>query len=232
MNSETGVIFVDDEQMILKTLKRLFVDSGFDILTAESGEEGLEIIENNPHVHVVVSDYKMPGMNGVEFLKRIKERWPETMRIILSGYADTANVIAAINDAKIFKFIAKPWDNNDFKGIITEAAIKYHINEQGMETLSAWKLVESLPLILLKLDDAGAITWMNFKAAEVFGEDILQKNISDVLPETKPVVSNSRDHGEASDKVHVLGKHFNAYAAVIIKDSKIEGSILVLDDKE
>ena len=226
------ILFVDDEQMILKTLRRLFIDSGFDILTAESGEEGLKIIENDPPVHVVVSDYRMPGMNGVEFLKTVRARWPETIRIVLSGYTETASVVAAINDSQIFKFIAKPWNDQEFKNIIIDAAEKYHIQEHNMEILSAWELIESLPLILLRFDIEGKIIWMNFKAAEVVGEGVLQKNIIEALPEIKTVISNAKDTGEASDLVMIGGSRYRAYAAMLIKNGTNEGCVLMLDDRE
>jgi response regulator RpfG family c-di-GMP phosphodiesterase len=232
MSNDIRILFVDDEQMILKTLRRLFIDSGVDILTAESGEEGLEILENDPPVHIVVSDYRMPGMNGVEFLKTVNARWPETVRIVLSGYADTASVVAAINDGQIFKFIAKPWDDDNFKKIIMDAAEKYHIQEHNMEILSAWKLIESLPLILLRFDIEGKIVWMNFKATEVFGEEVLEKNLIEAFPEIETVILYAKEKGEASDLVMIGGRFYKAYAAMLIKNDNEEGSVLVLDDRE
>jgi response regulator RpfG family c-di-GMP phosphodiesterase len=231
MNRKIRILFVDDEQPILNTMRRLFMNSGYDILTAVSGEEGLQKIKNNPPVHIVVSDYSMPGMNGVEFLKTVNACWPDTVRIVLSGYADTANVIAAINEGQIFKVITKPWNDDDFKNIIIDAAEKYHIQEHNMETSSAWKLIESLPLIMLRFDTEGKIIWMNPEAAGVFGEKVLQKNMAVVLPEIKNVVSNAKDTGEASDLVQIKGRYYKADAAKLQKNGKNEGCILVLDMK-
>lgn len=231
MNSKIRVLFVDDEQPILNTLKRLFMDCGFDILTAESGEEGLEVLEKDPPIHIIVSDYRMPGMNGVEFLKIVSTQWPETIRIVLSGYADTANVVAAINDGQIFKFIPKPWNDEDFKNIVINAAEKYHVQEHNMVTLSAWKLIESLPLIMLRVDVKGNIIWMNVKAAEAFGEETHRKNISEVLPETEAVVSNALKTGEATELVLVRGRRYQADAALLVKEGNKEGCVLVLDDR-
>ena len=232
MSSNMRILFVDDEVLILKTLRRLFMDCEYEILTAESGEEGLKIIENASPVHVVVSDYRMPGMNGVEFLKKVYARWPETIRIVLSGYADTASVVAAINDGQIFKFIAKPWNDEEFKSIIIDAVEKYHIQEHNMEILSAWKLIESLPLILIRFDIEGKIIWMNFKATEVFGEGVLQVNIEEALPEIKTIISDAKETGEASNLVMIGGRHYKAYAAMLIKNGNNEGCVLVLDDRE
>jgi response regulator RpfG family c-di-GMP phosphodiesterase len=231
MSRKIRILFVDDEQPILNSMRRLFMNSEYDILTAVSGEEGLEKIKNNPPVHIVVSDYRMSGMNGVEFLKTVNARWPDTVRIILSGYVDTANVIAAINSGQIFKVITKPWNDDDFQSIIIDSAEKYHTQEHNMETRSAWKLIESLPLIMLRFDNEGEIVWMNPKAAEVFGEKMLQKNLAEVLPEIKEVVFNAKDTGEASDRVLINGKCYKADAAKLQKNGSNEGCILVLDLK-
>jgi putative two-component system response regulator len=231
MSRKIRILFVDDEQPMLNTMRRLFMNSGYDILTAESGEAGVEVIKNNPPVHIVVSDYRMPGMNGVEFLKTVNARWPDTVRIVLSGYADTANVIAAINDGQIFKVITKPWNDDDLKSVITDAAEKYHTQKHKIERRSAWKLMESLPLVMLRFDTEGKIVWMNPKAAEVFGEKMLQKNMAVVLPEIKEVVSNAKDTGEASDLVLIGGRCYKADAAMLVKNGNNEGCILVLDQK-
>ncbi len=231
MSRKIRILFVDDEQPMLNTMRRLFINSGYDILTAESGEAGLEMIKNFPPVHIVVSDYRMPGMNGVEFLKTVNARWPDTVRIVLSGYADTANVIAAINDGQIFKVITKPWNDDDLKNIIIDAAEKYHTQKNKIERRSAWKLIEALPLIMLRFDNEGKIVWMNPKAAEVFGEKMLHKNVAEALPEIEDVVSYAKDAGEASDLVLIGGRCYKADAAMLQKNGSSEGCILVLDQK-
>ncbi len=231
MNRKIRILFVDDEQSILNSMKRLFMNCDYDILTAISGEQGLEKIKNSQPVHIVVSDYRMPGMNGVEFLKAVSKYWPDSVRIILSGYVDTANVIAAINSGQVFKVITKPWNDDDFRNIIIDSAEKYYTQEHNMETSSVWKLVESLPLIMLKFNNGGEIVWMNPKAVEVFGEKMLQKNTTEVLPEIKEVVSDAKDAGEASDVVLIGGKYYKAYAAKLQKNGSSEGCILVLDLK-
>jgi putative two-component system response regulator len=231
MSRKIRILFVDDEQPILNSMRRMFMNCGYDILTAESGEAGLEMIKNYPPVHIVVSDYRMPGMNGVEFLKTVNARWPDTVRIVLSGYADTANVIAAINDGQIFKVITKPWNDDDLKNIIIDAAEKYHTQKNKIERRSAWKLMEALPLVMLRFDNEGKIVWMNPKAAEVFGEKMLQKNLAEVLPEIEEVVSYAKDAGEASDLVLIGGRCYKADAAMLQKNGSFEGCILVLDQK-
>jgi len=116
------ILCVDDERNVLKALRRLFMDEeDYDILLAESGEEGIEILAAEQDVRLVVSDYRMPGMNGVEFLAQVNERRPDTIRIVLSGYADTAAVVEAINLGQIYKFIPKPWNDEELKTAIAAA---------------------------------------------------------------------------------------------------------------
>ena len=98
MSDKTRILCVDDERNVLRALERLFLDDDYEILTASSGEEGLELLNAAPQVQVVISDFRMPGMNGVDFLKQVFETHPDTIRIVLSGYADTAAVVAAINE--------------------------------------------------------------------------------------------------------------------------------------
>ncbi len=116
------ILCVDDERNVLKALHRLFIDQeNYDFFTAESGEEGLRILEEHPDVRLVISDYRMQGMNGVEFLATVCKKWPNTVRFVLSGFADTAAVVEAINLGNISKFIPKPWNDDDLKSDIAAA---------------------------------------------------------------------------------------------------------------
>ncbi|HUW39008.1 MAG TPA: HD domain-containing phosphohydrolase [Rhodocyclaceae bacterium] len=114
------LLCVDDEQNILSALRRLFRQDGYRILTAGSGEEGIGLMEREP-VDLVISDMRMPGMDGAHFLERVSSRWPDTLRILLTGHADVASTIAAINKGRIFRYIAKPWDDQDVRLIVRHA---------------------------------------------------------------------------------------------------------------
>ncbi len=102
-----AVLIVDDEIRSLETLRRT-LEEAFEVFTAASTDEALAILQSE-FVHVVISDQRMPDMTGVAFLKIVRERWPEVARIILSGYADNADIIAAINEAGIYQYLLKPW---------------------------------------------------------------------------------------------------------------------------
>lgn len=139
MNRPVRILCVDDESSILKSLKRLFMDSEYEILTATSATEGLALLQKNTPIQVVVSDYRMPVMNGVDFLREVCRSWPETVRIVLSGYADTASVVSAINEGEIYKFIPKPWNDDELKVAIANAAERYYLHKQNIELTQALK---------------------------------------------------------------------------------------------
>lgn len=127
------ILCIDDEINVLKSLKRVFLEDDYEILTAESGEEGLDILKSEQPVQIVISDYRMPGMNGVDFLKAVYENWPDTVRIVLSGYADTASVVEAINEGQIYKFIPKPWNDNDLRVTVSNALERYFLQKRNRE---------------------------------------------------------------------------------------------------
>jgi FixJ family two-component response regulator len=141
MPDQIKILCVDDEKNVLKALRRTFMDNeNYSIYTAESGAEGLEALSSVEGIHLVISDYRMPGMSGVEFLRQVNERWPNTVRIVLSGYADTAVVVEAVNLGHIYKFIPKPWDDNDL--LINISAALEHQKLRQENTLLNVRLKE------------------------------------------------------------------------------------------
>lgn len=130
MNDQVKILCVDDERNVLKALERIFLDDDFEILTGNSGDEGLQILDVNPDIQVVISDYRMPGMNGVEFLREVYARRPDTVRMVLSGYADTSAVVAAINEGQIYKFIPKPWNDDELRITVIKAIETFSIHHQ------------------------------------------------------------------------------------------------------
>jgi response regulator RpfG family c-di-GMP phosphodiesterase len=118
--TQPTLLFVDDEPGILSSLKRLFRPHGYRILTAGSGAEGLQLLEHEA-VDLVVSDMRMPEMDGAKFLEAVRARWPEVIRILLTGYADIGSTVSAINRGEVYRYIAKPWDDNDIVLIVRKA---------------------------------------------------------------------------------------------------------------
>jgi response regulator RpfG family c-di-GMP phosphodiesterase len=118
--AQSTILCVDDEANILSALKRLLRPHGYRILTAESGADGLAQLEKE-EVHLVISDMRMPHMDGAAFLQQVRERWPHTMRLLLTGYSDVTSILAAINRGEIYRYITKPWDDHDIVLIVRHA---------------------------------------------------------------------------------------------------------------
>jgi eukaryotic-like serine/threonine-protein kinase len=117
--SKPRVIFVDDEERILNALRSLF-RADYDVVTATEGEQALEALKTG-EFDVVVSDQRMPKMLGVEVLRRVRELSPDTVRILLTGYSDLASIVGSINEGEIYRFVSKPWDNQELARILNES---------------------------------------------------------------------------------------------------------------
>ena len=124
------MLFVDDEPGILSSLRRLFRPHGYRILVAESGALGLAELEKTP-VDLVISDMRMPEMDGATFLKAVRQRWPDTVRILLTGYADVTSTVAAINEGEIYRYVSKPWDDNEIVKTVREALEGYQLKMEN-----------------------------------------------------------------------------------------------------
>jgi len=114
------VLIVDDEEMVLKAMLRALRQEDYKIITAQSGEQGLALLEAH-EVSLVVSDYNMPGMDGLAFLKEVKKASPQALTVMLTGVGDIEVAMHAINEVGVYKFILKPWDDADFKVTIRRA---------------------------------------------------------------------------------------------------------------
>ena len=114
------ILFVDDEERIVTALRSIF-RVNYRVFTATNGPEALEFVRKF-QPHVVVSDQRMPVMTGVELLRRVKGIAPNTVRMLLTGYSDLAAIVGSINDGEVFRFISKPWDNQEIQKTMAEAA--------------------------------------------------------------------------------------------------------------
>ncbi len=136
MPETSRILLVDDERNVLRSLERLFLEEEYEIVTASSGREGLDILEESGPFRLIISDFRMPVMNGVEFLQEVCQRWPDTERMILSGYADTAAVVSAINQGQICKFVAKPWNDGDLLGAVREAMERFELRARNRQLVN------------------------------------------------------------------------------------------------
>ncbi|WP_153110521.1 HD domain-containing phosphohydrolase [Propionivibrio limicola] len=134
-NVPATLLLVDDEPGILSSLNRLLRPAGYTIFTARNGREALAILEQNP-VDLVLSDMRMPEMDGAKFLEQVRTNWPGTVRLLLTGYADIASTIDAINRGEIYRYIAKPWDDNDLKLIVRDALESSRLRRENARLLA------------------------------------------------------------------------------------------------
>ncbi len=112
------VLLVDDEEMVITSIKSfLTLETDYEVVSFTLPHEALEYVKSNK-VDLVISDYLMPAMDGIEFLALVKDHQPEATRVLLTGYADKENAIKAINDVGLYQYIEKPWENEDLKLII------------------------------------------------------------------------------------------------------------------
>lgn len=128
------MLVVDDEPDNLDLLYRTF-RRDFNVLRAESGIHALEVLATEGEVAVIISDQRMPEMKGTEFLSRTVPKFPDTVRIILTGFTDVEDLVEAINSGQVYKYITKPWDPNELKAVVQRAADTYELLKQRTEEL-------------------------------------------------------------------------------------------------
>jgi putative nucleotidyltransferase with HDIG domain len=127
--AEHAVLFVDDEGNILKAVQRLLRNEPWNVLTASRGSEALEILDQTP-AQVVVSDQRMPEMSGVDLLQAIRERRPNVVRMMLTGYTEMNVAVEAINRGEIFRLITKPWNDEELKATLRQAFDHFDLKEE------------------------------------------------------------------------------------------------------
>jgi len=135
-NHQRTLLLVDDEESIVSSIKRLLRRDGYHVITANSGAQGLQRLAEHK-VDVILSDQRMPGMTGVELLRRAKELYPETVRMVLSGYTELQSITDAINEGAIYKFLTKPWDDERLRGHIAEAFTQKEMIDENKRLGSA-----------------------------------------------------------------------------------------------
>ena len=138
-DSITRILAVDDEQQVLSALRRVFRGAGFEITVANSGKEGLEVLESQ-EFDILLSDMRMPEMDGATFLAKSMDVQPNARRILLTGYSDQESTIRAINEGQVHQYLSKPWDNQALRDVIaSEAVIKQQQEETSPEEIGQLK---------------------------------------------------------------------------------------------
>jgi CheY-like chemotaxis protein len=199
------ILIVDDEEAILETMTFTFMDL-YDVLTTADPTKAMSIIEENQPVSVVITDQRMPGMTGVELLKQVYEKFPETVRIILTGFADSEATIKAINDGHIYGYVNKPWEPDELKAIVRRANELHVLALENRRLLDDLRdanhfltaVMDRLRTGAIAIDRAGIVRAVNKPATAFIGleEDIRGLPIGDVM--------SRQDLAELGDKVRLL----------------------------
>ena len=192
------ILVVDDETNIRKSIQRAFRSGDYQVLTAGDGFEALDIVNNN-EVGVIISDHRMPNMDGTELFTQIRNLHPKIMRIMLTGYNDVDNVTHAINNGGVYKFLTKPWEDRELADAVESAFEIYEMDTRNQELAARLRninsqlekeveqksrvlnlnlrtlqtsqdIIDSLPMSIVCFGDDGIVVEANKQACHFFGE--------------------------------------------------------------
>ncbi|OBP14721.1 hypothetical protein A5320_13410 [Rheinheimera sp. SA_1] len=181
-----AILLVDDEVAILRALQRVLTRAGYRVFICESAAAGLALLEGQS-VSLVISDFRMPGMNGSDFLAQVKALYPQTLGVILSAYADREALLASLNSGAAWKFLEKPWDDAQLLKDV-EAALAE--KERRQAEIQRTNLLLSSDEALLELSASGVVTRFNHAAAVVLSmppSELRAKALSDIFTEINPI---------------------------------------------
>lgn len=238
-----AVLFVDDEELILRSIRRAVMDENYTSYFAGSGVAALKIMEEH-EINVIVTDMKMPGMDGLQLLKIIKEQYPNIVKIVLSGFTQLSQVLATVNQADIFNFIAKPWDMETELKYVIDKAIEHcrlkKIEFQFREQLE--KRNDMYQTILKKMEMSSAIKGKQMEQIKKISKLLRRTIDKEATAESRFLVALLNDYADklpgivddfsletlvADLKLLVVEKPYYSKAAVQVKEavtSKVHGS--------
>ena len=235
MEQKKGLVLcVDDEPNILRSLNWL-LRKDFDVMTAPSGHEALALVRQNDF-DVIISDQRMPGMTGVEFLREVCQISPRAMRILLTGYSDLQAVMRSVNESEVFRFINKPWHINELPRIVEEAAsiAKSHPVIAPLPVVTDDTEIAARPEALLLIDDDPMVMDL-LRIAVGPGMRILHaRNLADAVDvlateDVGVVVADTRvNHADTTRLLKAMKAKFPGIVTVVVAGSADTGEIIAL----
>ncbi|MCM1567311.1 MAG: LytTR family transcriptional regulator DNA-binding domain-containing protein [Dehalobacter sp.] len=204
------ILLVDDEPMVLNALKRILHSRGYELFAATTSEEALDFLQKSA-IDVIICDQNMPGMLGIDLLKRSREEYPDAVRILITGSSDVNVAISAINEGSIYYYLAKPWKNEEVISVVEKALADkpehfYPVErkmEQEIKKIPVW---EDDTIILINLSEVIYLT-----AAE-----------GDVVVITEKGRYQSPDSLNSWEKKLGSGSFFRCHRSYIVNINKIE----------
>ncbi len=217
-----SVLFVDDEKPILQAIRRFARTQPWSVSFAESGEQALELLNEREYA-VVVSDMRMPGMNGADLLKKVREVQPLAIRILLSGYADINDVRSVVNDAGIFNYLSKPWCSESLLEVVNSAISSYESEKvQESENQKTKEKSVTLGKIALLLDKKAKERDIEVEQAMAL-VDCMHGQMQARFKDTVKVLNQIIDWKEGRDTMH--SKFVMKYAELIAKKLKLDDEV-------
>ncbi|MBL8952812.1 MAG: response regulator [Myxococcaceae bacterium] len=203
MTDKRSVLVVDDEAPVRVGLQRLLERGGYTVHLAAGGEEGLSLLRAHP-IQLVISDKDMPGMSGIEFLSLVHDRWPRVCRILLTGYADLESAMKAINEDQVFRYLEKPWNNDQLLNTVHFAfeSLELQAELERERRRSQDLLLSILPgSIADRLKRGEKLIADRYEAATVLFSDLVAFTPLSSRLEAKQVVEILNDMFSAFDKL-------------------------------
>ncbi len=178
---KSEVLLVDDEEQVIRALRRALMDENYEICSAANGEEAWALFCQRPF-KVVVCDERMPGMSGAELLTRVSNRFPETVRIMLTGQATLDAAMKAVNEGEIYRFFAKPWNDMEVR-LSIRSAIEKHDLEQKNRKLLALARHQAQKLEFLELKHPGITDLSRSEDGRFLMEELSAEDVSSIFEE-------------------------------------------------
>lgn len=176
---ENNILIVDDEPSVVAAIKRALMDDDYQVFSAGNAAEALELLKKQL-VHVLISDEKMPGMQGAEFLALVRRQFPDIIRIMLTGHANMNAAMKAINECEIYRFLLKPWDDLELRLTVQSAADKYNLEDENRRLLKIIKH-QALDIKLLEREFPEIATLERDKDGRIMLQDISEKELAQLI---------------------------------------------------
>lgn len=175
----SNILIVDDERSVIEALKRSFLDDPYHIYPAESAAEGLAILSTHK-IKVVISDEMMPVMSGADFLARVSVRFPNVVRIMLTGQASLSAAMKAINKGEIYRFFTKPWDDFELRFAVKSAVEKFDLEEENRKLIEIVRK-QALNIKLIEREFPG-ITQLEYdEKGRIIAQDVSDEEVEQIM---------------------------------------------------
>ncbi|MCL5236871.1 MAG: response regulator [Nitrospirae bacterium] len=177
--AEDSILIVDDEPNVIAAIKRIFIHEPYEIFSGGSASEGMEVLRTHP-VKVVISDERMPGITGSEFLSRVRRDFPGAIRIMLTGHASITTAMKAVNEGEIYRFLTKPWDDIELRLTVQTALDKYNLEEENRRLLKIVRQ-QALNLKLIERQFPGITKLDRSEDGKITLPDISEDEMSEII---------------------------------------------------